>query len=277
MSLNPYHIDDQEPTLRQSVYVYMDILGYKDMVRRLMTLEEQEKMLRKLHRALEYARRTYLEQRPEDDLFVKLNDKQGYALNAFTDHIVLSWPICKDPKWEFEGAFRCLKHFQLQMVIEGFFIRGAISFGNVYVDEITVFGSPVLEAYEGESSLARDPRIILTQSAINEVLEHRDHWGNKMYTEDILRDSEGQFFLNYLDSVMIAKDEYGPIYEDVLKHKAIVEKNLDEYKGNPSVWSKYAWVAGYHNDFCDQHPDEFTDEHKINMELFRITPVRIDD
>jgi len=270
-SLNPYHVDDQDPTLRQSVYVYMDMLAYKEIVHQSKKAEDQQAMLRKLHHAFKYARDVYLES-DKDDPLSRLYQKQDYALKAFTDNIVMGWPICKNPQQEFYSAFRCLKHFQFQLVIEGFFIRGAISLGDAYIDEVAVFGGAVLEAYEGEVSLARDPRIILTQSAVSVVQEH-----NVDFSRDILRDSDGQLFLNYLDSVLIAEDEYGPIYEDFLKHKTIVEEKLNEYKENPPFWSKYAWVAGYHNYFCDQHTDYFTDEHKINVELFRAIPTRIDD
>jgi hypothetical protein len=271
VSLNPYHVDGQDPTLRPSVYVYMDMLAYKEIVHQSKTAKDQQEMLRKLHHAFKYARAVYLES-DKDDPLLRLYQKQNYALKAFTDNIVMGWPIRKNPQWELDSAFRCLKHFQFQLVIEGFFIRGAISLGDAYIDEVAVFGGAVLEAYEGEVSLARDPRIVLTQSAVNVVQEH-----NVDFSRDILRDSDGQLFLNYLDSVLIAEDEYGPIYEGFLKHKTIVEEKLNEYKENPPLWSKYAWVAGYHNYFCDQYTDYFTDEHKINVELFRATPTRIDD
>ncbi|OAI19699.1 hypothetical protein A1355_04140 [Methylomonas koyamae] len=243
----------------------MDILGYEEIVGQSISSEDQQKMLRKLHQALEYARRTYLEHRPEDDLLVEAVGKQDYALKGFTDNIVMGWPIGKDPRWSFEMAFDCLKHFQLTMIIEGFFIRGAISFGDIYIDETVVFGKPVMDAYKGENRDARDPRIIFTQSAADEIKKHRDKLGTQLYQRDILKDTDGRLFLNYLDSVMIAEEEYCPISADVRSHKTRVEAELAKSRGNPSIWSKYAWVAKYHNDFCDQHSDEFNDEYKINF------------
>ena len=70
---------------------------------------------------------------------------------------------------------------------------------------------------------------------------------------------------------------HGPFYDALLKHKAVVEQKLSEYKSKPPIWSKYAWVAGYHNYFCDAHSEWFNDEHKINLGLFRASPRLIVD
>lgn len=279
MPRNPYHIDGQEPTLQQSVFVFMDILGYSEMIRQSHTSGTQQQVLRKLHQALGKGR-AWLEDKDIPPELPKLMKKDLYALKAFTDNIVIGWPARDDAESEFGSAFFKLANFQFQMVIEGFFIRGALSVGDAYVDEITVFGSALSEAYAGESSLARDPRIILTSSAVKTAKKHLTYYGNPQHAphvRDILCDSDGQWFLNYLDCVLGAVDEYGPFYEEFLKHKMVVEEKLEEHRGNPPIWSKYAWVAGYHNYFCDLHSYYFSDDHKINMELFRASPTLITD
>lgn len=277
MSRNPYHTDTEEqvPTLRNSVFVYMDILGYSEMIRESEESGTQQEVLSKLHNALSKGRE-WLEENtlPQQQLreFIK---KDSYALKAFTDNIVIGWPIRDDGESEFWSAFSKLSIFQLQMVTSGFFIRGAISVGNAYVDEITVFGKALTEAHIGELSLARDPRIILTPSAMNVARGHLKHYSEPRHaphTRDILQDSDGQWFLNYLDCILIAVNEQGPFYGEFLNHKTIVEQKLQQYRGNPSIWSKYAWVAGYHNYFSDLHSEHFNDDYKINVELFRASP-----
>ena len=279
MSRNPYHVDGQEPTLRQSVLVFMDILGYSDMIRRSEASGTQQQVLRKLHRAL-VGGRAWLEDKELPPRLRELGEKGYYALKAFTDNIVIGWPVHDDAESELGSAFFKLASFQFQMVTEGFFIRGAISVGDAYVDEVAVFGSALSGAYAGESSLARDPRIILTPSAVKVAKKHLAYYSNPRHAphvRNVLRDSDGQWFLNYLDCVLIAEDEHGPFYDEFLKHKTAVEEKLQEYRGNPPIWSKYAWVAGYHNYFCDLHSRHFTEEHKINVELFRASPALIVD
>lgn len=86
---------------------------------------------------------------------------------------------------------------------------------------------------------------------------------------------DGQIFLNYLESIMIAEHEYGPYSDELLKHKASVETNLEKYLGNPPLWSKYSWVATYHNFFCEQY-SYFNDEHRIDSGKYQMTPARIE-
>lgn len=274
MSRNPYIVDGEEPSLRKSVFVFMDILGYSDLMLQAQTTSSQPLALRDLHSALSASRRG-LEDQDLPPEFRELSKKDFFALKAFTDNIVIGWPVGSDAESEFGSAFMRLANFQFNMAVRGYFVRGAISVGSAYVDEVVVFGDALAQAYFGESKLARDPRIILTESAVLAAKKHLTYYSapsHAPHVRDILKDTDGQWFLNYLESVLIAKDEYGPFYTEFLQHKAAVEKRLAEHAANPTVWAKYAWVAGYHNYFCDLHSSHFDEEHRINVDLFKATP-----
>lgn len=274
ISRNPYHFFDKPPTLQQSVLVFMDILGYSEMIRQSDKTGTQQDLLQRIYRALSINRTLFDQYRSER------SERDFFALKAFTDNIVIGWPVHFDAEPELGNAFSELSLFQLQMTLEGFFVRGALSVGDAYVDEIAVFGNALTEAIHGESMLARDPRIILTSSAVKTVKKHLTYYSKPSYAphiHDVLQDSDGQWFLNYLDCVLIAEQEQGPFYEELIQHKTMVEKKLDEHQNNPGIWSKYAWVAGYHNCFCDLHNDYFKDQHKIKIDLFRGSPSLIVD
>lgn len=274
MSRNPYQVDGEEPTLRRSVLAFMDILGYSEMIRTSERHDTQEQELRALHKTLSLGRR-WLEDGDSPQAMKDLIKKDFYALKAFTDNIVIGWPVRDDAEVEFGNAFFKLGAFQFQMVLDGYFVRGGLSVGDAYVDEIAVFGSALVEAYEGESILARDPRIVLTSSAVAATKQHLSYYGSGRHAphvRDVLRDSDGQWFLNYLECVLWAEDDRGPFYEEFDRHKLAVEQKLATHKSNPSIWSKYAWVASYHNYFCDLHSHHFGEEHKVNVELFKQSP-----
>lgn len=78
--------------------------------------------------------------------------------------------------------------------------------------------------------------------------------------------------MNYLQCVLLGEEQQGPYYQELLKHKAVVENVLTQHKKNPPIWAKYVWVAAYHNFFCESYPGYFGDEHKIDAELFRASP-----
>jgi hypothetical protein len=220
-----------------------------------------------------------LEDKDFSEEFRSQGENDGFALKAFTDNIVIAWPIYDDAELEFGLAFLKLAYFQLKMVEKGFFIKGALCVGNAYVDDVVVSGDALLEAYAGESELARDPRIILTSSAINTVRRHLTYYGNKArapQAADLLRDADGQWFLNYLECTLLPlEDELEPLYEDIVLHKAAVEEQLRRNVARPAIWSKYAWVAGYHNYFCNLHSEYFREEHKIELDVLRASPSRI--
>lgn len=210
----------------------------------------------------------------------KILAKDNYALKAFTDNVVIGYPISNDAEPEIGNAVNFAMAFQFTMALKGFFVRGAISIGMACIDEIVVAGDALLDAYDAETSRARDPRIILTQSAKEAVKSHLEYYADQAYapqTRAILRDSDGQWFVSYLEEVLIADNEVGPFYNEFLAHKAVVEANLTKYAEDPLIFSKYAWVAGYHNAFCQRHDNWFSNEHMINTELFRAKPSSILD
>ncbi|MCY3813080.1 MAG: hypothetical protein OXH15_14885 [Gammaproteobacteria bacterium] len=229
--------------------------------------DAQETLLVKLHEALSSSRQwldhTHLPAAAQD-----FGDKDLFSLKAFTDNIAIGWPLYdrRDGEGELGMAFGDLAGFQLTMVNAGFFVRGAISVGNAYVDEIAVFGDALLEAYVGESTLARDPRIVLTESAREHVVRHLGYYGNSSWApqnRDLVQDIDGQWFLNYLDAILWGEDRGGPFFDELEKHRDAVQSRLNEHRARPTVYAKYAWTAGYHNWFCDQHGFE---DYKIDVD-----------
>jgi len=255
----------------------MDILGFAEMAKQAQKHDQEDEFLTRLYAALEQGRK-WLEL---DKALPKFGEKDFYVLKAFTDNIVIGWPVRDDAESELGSAFSALAWFQLEMVNAGFFVRGAISVGNIYVDDIAVFGGALIEAHEGEAILAKDPRIILTASAAEATQLHLGYYGGGAHApqnRDLFRDADGQLFLNYLDdTVLIAPDEAGPGYDMLDSHKQRVTERLTEHRSNPAIWNKYAWVARYHNYFCDLWPQYFDKNHKIDVRAFEMMPSQIVD
>jgi hypothetical protein len=266
---NPYQ-DGGEPKLKNSVVVFMDILGYKDMAESASMKNSEGELLLRLHSALR-----------DGQKFLKgsqIGNKDFYALKAFTDNIVIGWPIWDDAEMELGTLFFMLEYFQFNLALEGIFIRGGLTIGPLYMDDITVFGAGLNEAYYVESYLTRDPRIVLSLKAEEAVKTHMGYYGRPEHApqaRDLYRDSDGQLFLNYLDTVMLGEDEVGPFLDDLMKHKSIVEQQLEKHKDRPNIWSKYAWVANYHNFFCEQYPHYFTADYSIEQSIIRLVPATL--
>lgn len=268
---NPYFRENGEPALRRSVVAFVDILGYKEMVLNAEKAGRSYEFLLNIRRALseslEHLRRDILENK-------RFFDKDLYMVKIFTDNIVIGYPVYEDAESGLGDIFYNLAFFQLSMVNRGFFLRGAICIDNLYIDEHIVYGKGLIDSYLGEANKARYPRIILTETATLAVKQHIKYYSQPAFaphTRDIFLDSDGQYFLNYLESVLEAVPEGEPCYEKVLQHKKAIEEKLQEFRGQPLLWSKYAWTAYYHNFFCDLH-NFFTDEHKVDVSRYQMQP-----
>jgi len=245
----------------------VDILGYRDLIEAAVGPADQQRLLRKLHEALSSSRE-WLDGGHVPESPGTSGEPGYFSLKAFTDNIAVGWPIGGrgDGESELGFAFDDLAPFQLTLVNEGFFVRGGISVGDVYVDEIAVFGEALLEAYRGESELARDPRIILTESARRYVRAHVDYYRDPHEAPQnrlLMRDTDGQWFLNYLAAIIVPGMD--PFVYELERHKVSVQSRLDEYRRKPAIFSKYAWTAGYHNDFCERNGFE---DYRIDIEAF---------
>jgi hypothetical protein len=242
ISRNPYHGSKNAPRLRHSVLAFIDILGYSALIEEAEREGKQEELLQRLYAAL-LAGRSGFEGKSRALPKINIGPKDSYSLKAFTDNIVIAWPIRDDAESELGRAISMLMFFQFSMSLRGFFIRGAIAVGNAYVDDIAVFGDALIAAHSGESRLARDPRIILTESSVAATKRHLKYYAKPQYSpqaQDLLKDSDGQWFVNYLESVMFAVDEVGPFYKEFEQHKDAVEAKLKKYAGDPVIFAKYA-------------------------------------
>lgn len=245
-----------------------------DLVKSAISKEDSQALLGRLHKALQSSREHVDPNRSEDTL-AKLGGKDFSAFRAFTDNIVIGQPIHDDGEIELGSVFNSLSYFQMLMTMEGFFVRGAIAIGDLYMDDIAVFGAGLIEAYEAETTLAHDPRIVLAPSAQLAVNRHLEYYGRGSHApqnRDLLRDSDGQYFVNYLDTLIPAE---GYFYENELAtHKARIEEKLALLKSRPSVWAKYLWAANYHNYWCDQNSC-VDSSMKIDTDNFQLMPARL--
>ena len=157
--------------------------------------------------------------------------------------------------------------YQLEMAINGYFVRGGIAAGELYMDNLAVFGAPLIEAHEAECARAVTPRIIVAPTARELALEHLGYYGNGDHaplTSDLKCDADGEWFVDYLEGLIVDVD-YGVIGSDELtRHKAAIEDKLTQFAAAPRILAKYVWAAGYHNWFCIKYEHLYGQEPLID-------------
>jgi hypothetical protein len=279
---NPYQTRKGDAWLRPSWVVFLDILGFVASARQAVESGTQETHLQRLRSALGEAKKELLEG-IENSWESNLDFPAPYIIKVFTDNVVLGFPVRDDGESEFGRMISIVGRYQYTLLKHGFFVRGGIAFGDLYMDDDLVYGNGLLDAYAAEATLARDPRVVLGPSAMSEVHTHLA-WYAKVaiapHNEHLLVDSDSQMFVNYLAIPIdgLQRGEQLPAdYLDQLKeHRALILSRLEEFSSAPTLWSKYAWVGTYHNLFCTEfvsEPDLQIDPQNLSQPARRLDEV----
>lgn len=277
---NPYINKDGKLKLHKSIVGFIDVLGFKELVRNARKEGKSQEHFTDFHQALSTWFNRIEEIRRE--MSFPGASKDSDKIRIYTDCILIGHPINKSVREynfiegcdEFRRILLALCHLQLEMTNEGYFIRGAIAIDELYMDDIIIYGNGAIDAYEAESKQAKYPRIILTKSAEDMLMEisqgfveqNRDNF----ISQYLYRDSDGKLFLSYLESIKIGDDDYQFVNE-LEKHQQRVEENLIKYHDNPHILEKYVWAANYHNYFCNQPP--CYDGYRIDLTEYKIRHV----
>jgi len=267
--INPYKDSDGAPRLRRSVAAWLDILGYRDYMKAAFNEEGKgQKELVRLRNALDVAYRDLKERSNRENPF----GDTAPQVRSFTDNLIIGYPISEHGWWAVENlnsVIYYISFLQAELARKGYFLRGAISVGELYIDEDIVFGPALMEAYQAEQNLAVYPRVILCDSA---EMEYRDPRRERKVS-NLLIDSDQHVFVDYLDNtVMIAYPDDRPFTEFLEGHKTSVVAKLKEFTNKPYIRAKYDWAAIYHNSFCDTHPELFDENDKISPMLMAPVP-----
>ena len=265
LQLNPFQSTEGKPQLRQSVAAFLDILGYSDYIDGVFKEGKGQSELVRLRGALDVAYE-HLKQQSQRGHF---DGKLDFQVRSFSDNLAIGYPIP-----ERVGPFGILTmvvHYvawiQAELAREGYFIRGAISVGELYVDDDIIFGPAIMEAYRAEHKLAVYPRVILCDSA---KAPFQRPW-REQKVPGVLLDSDGRVFIDYLEqTVMIAYPDDRPFTEFLEGHKTAVIGMIKKFMSNPYVRAKYDWAAIYHNAFCEKYPELFGEEDKIGSSTISV-------
>jgi hypothetical protein len=109
-------------------------------------------------------------------------DKDQYVLVAIASVIILSASLQEE----------FLKHNIL--------LRGGMTCGELYIDDVLVMGPALIRAYELESETAKNPRIVLSKGLV-ELIYGFDNDDDKLpqnILEHLNKDKDEQYYINYL-------------------------------------------------------------------------------
>lgn len=220
---------DGLPTLKRSFAIYLDALGTKLA---MASMDDNE-----LRRHLALLRLRW---------FLHDEDRAAYRrFLSFSDNLIVGSPIDeRDPGGQGLGMLlSSVQGYQLNLAARNRFMRGAITLGDLYMDDRLVTGQALLDAVDLEENVATYPRVVLSDACVALALADPDGW---YWNQQLLVDADGQVFVNYLPA--IADDEIpGEVEAGLDAHRRAIETNLVKFPTSGRIREKYRWVADYHN------------------------------
>ena len=262
-STTAYLDEAGRPRLRTSIVAFLDILGFSQASTSCATIDEAQRLLDKIAAAIDDSRD-----------FVRKSFVDGesalanrWATKFFSDNLALGYAFDGNAVDNASAAWfiiRCAQRYQLGMVMNGFFVRGALTQGSICLTDDIIFGSALIESYQLESKASIVPRVVLAEPLQQVVMKSNraDAAGD---SQAICRDVDGWWFVNYLHA---AQDAGGVRWELIERHKASILDSLS-HTTRHDVLPKFGWACRYHNVFCHWHRDDpgYSDRFRIDARM----------
>src|SRR5690606_7882185 len=171
-----------------------------------------------------------------------------------------------------------ISELYFEFVQKGYFLRGGIDYG-LFIDQASVaLGVPLATAYKMESYLAVFPRIILSDSFVNQLqvyLSEDEKKYQSLLAENLILKSCEIKYLNIFNHIFKVDDKeyYFELFSSNISENIIANKNKE------SIFLKYKWLADEFNNFIKQYTSELayydddievTEEHLNTVKKFAI-------
>ena len=230
-----------EIQLNDYYILYLDILGYKNHMAQVNDDPETQK--------------EFFDQIKNivDDCYKKASEKKNgksyIKVKIFSDNILFAIKVVKEKKQNEKNIERlCSVASRMQEMFlrrYGILFRGAITKGQLYIDDRFVFGQGIIDAYELENNLALYPRILIDQK-----LESVPYILNSQHRIDSDKLFDDYKFINFL-CYYIPSGEYESD-RDINVIKAKIE-NLIQNTTDTRALQKIKWVKNYLDNFITKY------------------------
>lgn len=247
-----------ERTYQKHFVVFMDILGYKNLVieadkkkkTALKVIDKLEHMIKKCIKGAMKEMEKYsffnieyilfsdslcifapIDEGEEGD---RLDKYKGHSQKYVENNYIRLWILC-----------RLIADIQLESLQFGIIYRGAISLGNHFHSKNITFSKALIDAYLAESTEAIYPRIIILNTPENDILELApiiyEYFDLRVVADD------DYLFVDYLGKVVEFYDLLGGDCDYIKWHKKIIEKGIESFLNTEKILRKYAWMMNYHH------------------------------
>lgn len=224
--------DLYDRTTSEYIVAYLDILGISERMKK--SNAQQLLDMNKLHNlytfSVDWTRKTAMD--GNKDIIFKI----------FSDNIIIAKKLPSTPierKQAIKVLLYCASHFQELAASDsvGWLIRGGISIGELFIDDVMVWGEALINAYKLESNIAIYPRVVIDSKIVSTILCFNE------ISDFVRRDFDDVYFLNYLSICHFCG-------ELLMNGFYIMQEELNGVI-SPKIRQKLSWHMNYINNELD--------------------------
>ena len=237
--------DAYDRETEEYIVAYLDLLG---VTNRIKDYIQDELAMNKLHNLYTFSMSIMKE--------IQIEENKDIRFKIFSDNIIIAKKISSDleqRKKDIKSLLRCTGHFQELAASDsvGWMLRGGVAIGQLYIDEVMVWGKALLTAYELEDKVANYPRVIIDEDVVNEISSVQD-------LQEYLRlDFDGLYYLNYLADCHFCGRMLMQGFE-------IMKKEVG-YTYNERLKQKFLWHMKFVNDELDRKNEKKDIKYRLSM------------
>jgi hypothetical protein len=237
-----------DPQYDRRYCAFIDILGFSELIQTLDRGDTSPEFMRDLLSKVHNPPSTNAGEMPDAD-FRAQSISDAVAMSGATNASGLG------------AIIHSINRLAVDLLKQGFFIRGAIVKDSLYHDDKTVFGSALVRAYRLESAVVRYPRVMVTREVVSDLHEIDD----KGIARLLRRAEDGPMFVHVLREIELAalpailgsqQTIHLGIDNTMFRGKLVpfaciadqLQRRFDEATDNPNHFEKVKWFANYWNE-----------------------------
>ena len=239
------NVDSYDRQTSEYIVAYIDLLGVTSKIK---DADAQNLSMNILHNLYTHTIGIMKE--------IAIDGLRDVEFKIFSDNIIIAKKLSKTTE-ERQNDIKCLlmyaAHLQELAASDaaGWMLRGGITIGQLYIDDIVVWGQALLKSYSLENNVAIYPRVIID----NDIVSQIKGTSNEEY---LRKDFDNLYFLNYLHNCHFC----GRFLE---KGFEIMKKDIGTKINDEKMYQKFCWHMNFINSELDRKNEKQDKNYRLKL------------
>ena len=223
---------------------YIDLLGVSNRI----NSTNQQLAMNKLHNLYTFSVNITKE--------VAIKENKDIQFKVFSDNIIIAKKLSietEQRKRDIRSLLMCAGHFQELSASDsvGWLLRGGISIGQLFIDDVMVWGDALSKSYYLEDKIANYPRIIIDKSVVDEIIQ------DNQLSEYMRKDFDNLYFLNFLNDCHFCGERLMNGFQIMQRE---VGNDIDD-----KTYQKFSWHMNFVNSELDRKNEKQDMNYRLSM------------